>query len=624
MLEAIRNRSTGIVIKGLLALLILSFALWGIADVFSPGGANTTVATVGETEISPDQVRRDFQREVERLSGMLGTRIDTEQARALGLVDGVLNRIIDRTLYDLAANDQGIVVSDDLVRRDIRNIPSFKDGKGDFDRLRFQQVLQSNRLSEAGFVALTRGDIVRAQYLSMIGAAPAAPMRMAEIIFAYQNEKRVAEILSIPYSSMAVPATPDDAQLAEFHSGHAADFTAPETRKLTYVSLTAADLAKETAISDDEIAKAYESHKDEFMTAESRVLKQIRFKDEAIAKKAHGMLKGGAVFATVAKDIADTNPDQLDLGAMTKAQLLPGLAEAAFALQPGAFSEPVKSVLGWHILSLVEIKPQSQKSLADAKSELSKELAAEKAIDSLYQVANGLEDELGGGATLEEAAKRMNLPLRTIPAIDRSGSNAANTSVEGLPKGNFLDVAFSTPEGQDSQLTEAGSDGYFIVRVDTVTPPALRPLGSVKNDVIKAWKEDQQAKNAKKSVDEIIAKIKSGSDLDKLAGAMGLKVTTTAPFTRQENVKDIPPGLIADLFSESIGNVSDAAGKDAHIIARLKNVTAANSVAEKDGFVAVRQQLSSAMRADLLAQLARGLRQEYPVSVNPASLNTLF
>ncbi len=623
MLEAIRNRSSGILIKILLAMLILSFAMWGIADVFSPGGVKSTIATVGDAEVSPDQIRRDFGREVERLSAMLGTRIDTDQARALGVAESVLNRIIDRTLFSLAASDQGIVVSDGLVRQSIRGQSEFQNAGGVFENLRFQQTLQQNGLSEAGYVALTRGDIVRAQFLSMIGASPAAPRRMTEILFAYQNEKRVAEVLAIPYASITVSAEPDDAQLAEFHTANAARFTAPESRKLTYVSLTAGDLAKEIAVSDDEIAAAYAARQDEFVTPESRVLRQIRTSDEEAAKKAHTLLKGGAEFATVAKNIADMDPDQLDLGAMTKAQLPPELAEAAFAMQPGDFSAPLKSVLGWHILGLVDIRPQSQRSLEDTRKEIAKDMAAEKAIESLYRVANGLEDELGGGATLEEAARTLNLPIRTIPDIDRGG-NANAARVEDLPKGNFLDVAFDTPEGQDSPLTEAGSDGYFIVRVDSVTLPQLRPLAGIRNDVVKAWQEDQQALNAKKMAEGLIEKIKAGTSMETLAGTLGLTVTRTEPFGRRESVKGLSPGLIATLFTVAVGEVSDATGNGTHVIARLNNVIAANPVVDKKKLDALGQQLTSAMRGDLLGQLAGGLRQRYPVSIDPASLDALF
>jgi len=623
MLEAIRKRSSGIVIKGLLAMLILSFALWGIADVFTPGGVDRTVATVGETEVSPVAVRRDFQREVERLSGMLGTRLDTEQARALGVADGVLNRIIDRTLFGLAAVDQGIIVSDELVRRDIRNISEFKSANGDFDRLRFQQALQLNGLSEQGFVALTREDMTRTQYLSIIAAAPAAPKRMTNVLYAYHNEKRVAEVLAIPYSTVAVSPAPDDAQLAEFHTKNAARFTAPEFRSLTYISLTAGDLAKEIAISDEEIVAAFESRKDEFMTPEKRVLKQIRTKDEVAAKRAYDMLKGGADFASVAKEVADLSADQIDLGAMTRGQLPLELAEAAFTLNRGEFSMPLKSVLGWHILSLVDIIPQIQRTLDETKEGISADIATEKAIESLYRVANGLEDELGGGATLEEAARAHNLPIRTIPAIDRNGT-ANGARVENIPSGNFLQIAFDTPEGQDSQLAETGSDGYFIVRVNSVTAPNLNPLASIRNDVIKAWQDEQQALDAKKLADDLIAKLKAGSQLETLAEGLGLTVTVTEPITRRSNAAGLPPGLISSLFSASVGDASEAAANGAHIVARLQNVIEVNTVAEKKKLDEMGQQLTQAMRSDLLGQLAGGLRKSYPVTVNSASLDALF
>lgn len=623
MLEAIRKRSSGIVIKGLLAMLILSFALWGIADVFTPGGIDRTIATVGKTEVSPVQVRRDFQREVERLSGMLGTRIETDQARALGVADSVLNRIIDRTLFSLAAIDQGIVVSDELVRQDIRNIKEFKDANGDFDRLRFQQALQLNGFTEQGFIALTREDMTRTQYLSIIGAAPAAPKRMTEVLYAYHNEKRVAEVLAIPYSTIAVKPAPDDAQLAEFHTKNAAWFTAPEFRKLTYISLTATDLAKEIAISDDEIAAAYTARKDEFLTPEKRVLKQIRVSDEVAAKRAYDLLKGGANFATVAKDVADLSADQLDLGAMSRSQLPPELAEAAFTLQKGDFSEPLKSVLGWHILSLEDIIPSTQRTLEETKEGISKDIATEKAIDSLYQIANGLEDELGGGATLEDAATAHNLPIRTIPLIDRNG-NANGVRVEDVPAGNFLQIAFDTLEGQDSQLSETGSDGYFIVRVDSVTAPQLPPLDSIRNDVIKAWQDEQQALDTKKLADDLIVKLKAGSQLETLAEGLGLTVTVSEPLTRRSNASGLPPALVSSLFESSVGDASEAAANGAHIVVRLQKVIEVNTVAEKKNLDELGQQLTQAMRSDLLGQLSNGLRESYPVSVNPASLDAIF
>ena len=92
MLGAIRKRSGGIVVKGLLGLLILSFAMWGIADVFSPSGSDQNLAKVGDVEIHPDQVRRDYQREVDRLSRTIGMPLTSEQARMFGIGRSVVQR----------------------------------------------------------------------------------------------------------------------------------------------------------------------------------------------------------------------------------------------------------------------------------------------------------------------------------------------------------------------------------------------------------------------------------------------------------------------------------------------------------------------------------------------------
>ncbi|HER25778.1 MAG TPA: hypothetical protein ENI69_01575, partial [Rhodospirillales bacterium] len=416
---------------------------------------------------------------------------------------------------------------------------------------------------------------------------------------------------------------PGDVQLTEYHSNNADRFTAPEFRKITYISLTADDLAKEIAISDDTIAESYAARMNEYLSPENRVLQQIRVKDEAVAKKAYDRLKGGGDFATVAREVAGLDPDQINLGAMTRSQLLPELADPVFALQPGQFTAPLKSLLGWHIIRLDSITAPVQKSLADIKENLVKELASDKAIDSLYRVANSLEDELGGGATFEEAARALNLPIRTIPMIDRSGT-ANGVPVADLPKGDFLSVAFETIEGQDSPLTESGGDGYFIIRIDSVTAPELRPLASIRADVLSAWQQDQRAENGKKMAQDIIAKIKSGENMATLAKDLGLKISNTEPFTRRESVGSLSPSLVTALFAASPGDTLEAVGNGGHVVARLKDVKAANPVARKKDLDALGQSLTSAMRADLLGQLSGGLRQTYPVSINAASLDALF
>ncbi|MCK4939586.1 MAG: SurA N-terminal domain-containing protein, partial [Rhodospirillaceae bacterium] len=115
MLEFLRKSASGIVVKVLLGLLILSFAAWGIGDVFSSKAGRVSVATIGDVEISPEEFRSKLGREVERLKPVLGQEFTPEQAKLFGIGDALLNRLINTALYDLGAKDIGLGISDAVV-----------------------------------------------------------------------------------------------------------------------------------------------------------------------------------------------------------------------------------------------------------------------------------------------------------------------------------------------------------------------------------------------------------------------------------------------------------------------------------------------------------------------------
>jgi len=238
-------------------------------------------------------------------------------------------------------------------------------------------------------------------------------------------------------------------------------------------------------------------------------------------------------------------------------------------------------------------------------------------------MANTLEDQLGGGAGLKEAARALGVTPVTINAIDAKGLDSDGNKVDGLPGGDFLTVAFTTPEGTESQLGEDGNDGYYVVRADAVTPPALIPIGKIIKQVAEAWTKSRRAEAAKQTADEIIDKLKTGADLFKLASEKGLKVTTSAPFTRSGSLSGLSSDMVATLFKAAPGDAVSLPTGTAHIISRLKQVNAAEAADKKD-LDAIAKELGTAMQNDLLFQLAGGLRQRYPVKVNQSALNDLF
>ena len=161
MLQAIRSKAGSLVVKVLFGLLILTFGIWGIGDIFRNRTTDTVIATVGDQSIRAEDLQEAVRRELERLRARFGGAIDIQQAKKLGIIDDVLDELIDRSLLDQEAARLRLAVSDEVIRKDIIDNPRFKTPDGNFDRGLFDAMLAQNHFSEDQFVTLVRRDIPR-------------------------------------------------------------------------------------------------------------------------------------------------------------------------------------------------------------------------------------------------------------------------------------------------------------------------------------------------------------------------------------------------------------------------------------------------------------------------------
>jgi len=124
--KTFRERVLGWGVKILLALLILSFGVWGIGDYVAPQQGNVAIATVGGSEISIAEFQNEVQFQVSRLRAVLGDNFTAKRAQAMGVTENVLNSLIQRKIFAEGANEMGLVITDDLVSREIRDDDRFK------------------------------------------------------------------------------------------------------------------------------------------------------------------------------------------------------------------------------------------------------------------------------------------------------------------------------------------------------------------------------------------------------------------------------------------------------------------------------------------------------------------
>lgn len=624
MKGSLRKKVARAVTIVLFGLLILSFAVWGIGDVVRGVGQEVAVAEVGDQSIRQAAFSAQLSREMNRLRQSFGGQFDTEQARALGLVDQVLQQMITRSLYEEQADRMGLAASDDQIRARIAREPSFLDESGAFSRARFDRVLQMSNMSEDEFVAAMRADVKRQQLADSLTGGVAVPRPLTEALYAYQEEQRVANTALIAYDSITELPTPDEDTLTAFYKEKAEDFQAPEYRAITLVRLTPDDLLDEVAVSEEDLREEFEARRDEFAVPERRTMEQIVFSDGETTEEARQRLEAGVEFAAVAQEFTGAPP--VDLGTLSREEMLGELAEPAFALQPNAVSEPIESPFGWHIIRVVEAEPGREPSFEETREELWRELATRQAIDSMVSIANQFDDELAAGATIEEAARALDLKVHKIPAVDRQGNAPDGEPVEELPTDNeFLPLVFETPAGETSLLSETAAGGYFIVRVDGVTPPATRPFAEVREEVVDRWTTEQREKLARERAQAIADQARKGDGLKAAAEAEGLEVVTSEPMTRDESDPTVAPSpaLPQALFAMAEGDVTTVPARGGILVAELADIKPVDAQADGDEFDALRDQLATAIKGDLLAEFSRALHQDFDVTVNRRVLNDI-
>lgn len=628
MLQAIRTRAGGIIVKVLFGLLIVSFGFWGIytrSPFFQDSSSEAVVATVGDQDIHGDAVQKSLQPTLERLRAQLGGNLDQATVKKLGVVDAVVGQLVDDELLGQEVAHLRLDLSDDVIRNAIMANPRFVGPDGKFDRDLFNQALAANRMTEDQLVARLRHEISRGDLLQAITAGVVVPRPVIDAIYRFRSETRVADVVAIPLSAAGNIPAPTDEQLNKFYQDNPDMFRAEEFRGFTVASLSAGDLTGDIKIEPDKLKSAYEDRKDDFQLPEERDVQQILAPSEDKAKAVETALAGGEDFQKAATEIAGQDPSTIDLGLVKPDDLPKELADQAFALPVDKASEPIKTELGWHILRVTKIQAPQNLSFDQAKDQLEKQLIAEQAADRLDHIANEADDALAGGAALADVAKKYGLKVSTVTETDASGRDPAGKLIQ-LPVDikEVLKTAFETETNDTSRITAIGDDAVFAVHVDKIVPPAVKPLADVKTQATTAWQTQQQQDNVKKEGSDLAAAVSAGTPLAQAASAKGLKVATSPALTRQASgALPVPKTVIAKLFSAKVGDTIAGSDDSGAYVAQLKAINIPQSTPD-DQVKALTTEIGNAARYDIAGEFTDALKKRYPVTIHHDVIDRLF
>ena len=625
MLMKLRKQVAKIVITIMFGLLIMSFAFWGMGNPFS-GTQVEFVATVGDATIDRRTFRSTLSRQVNRLQTRLNSRLDGQLIRALGIPDQVLRELVTGALLDHQADAMKLAVSRAQIRDRIVADPQFQ-GAGGFDRARFVQALRTTNVSEAQYENDMQRDIQRSQIVTAATGAITVSRSFLESFYTYREERRIAETMLVPAGDGSDLPPPGEEALAETHAAFATRFETPEYRSITLIELRAADLVDEIAVDEEEVRIEFDARRDEFSRPETRTLEQVVLDDEPAAQAFREALNDGRDFTAAAQSILGRR--SVTLSSVTRNQLalqMPDLAEAVFSLDQGSVGGPLESPFGWHVFRLNTVEPAHDPEFAEARDQLVRELTERAAVDSLVSIANQLDDELAGGASLETVGAQLGLATRKLGGIDRGGLNRAGEPSDLIDSANLLPAVFSTPAGEESLLTETPDGDYYIFRVDGVMSPALKRLAEVREEVTILWRQEEAAARAQTRAEALAERVSPSVSMAEVAAAEGVELVTTGPIDRLGTEPEAArnPDLTARLFELAPGEVTTAQGRDGWLVARLIEVRPGDPSADPAALDSLAEGLADSMKNDLFSAFSVELQQTYDVEINQRTVEDVL
>lgn len=640
MLRAMRGAAHTWAIKVLLVFLVVSFAIWGVGDMFRGNPQQRTVACIGGyyvplsflfgssaaictgDRITVENLQAEFQRNYDIARQKMGPDFTQKIARQLGYLDSALKDIIDRKLFDHTVTETALQFDDTFVIREIGRMSGMHTADGKFNTEVFRNAVSKMHMSEQEFIDYTRQTAQRSMAMSALAGIAAPPASAVDAVLAAQGQERHIQALRLAHDALPVTTAPSEDDVSKYYAGHAPQFTAPEYRSLSILEMMVDDISKNTVIADADIAAAFEKRRAEFAQPERRDLVQVMLPDEA---KAVQIIAAAQASKNLKQVAMAQNLKPVVMEDQTEQSILPALYTNVFTANEGAIIGPVKTEFGWHVLQLNKIKAPTKPTLDEFKEKLREQLQREHAAESIQELANKVDDDLAGGKTLDEIAATYKFKLVKFPAVDAAG-NAEDGKSANLPMPEVtLKNAFGLNEGDNSSLLDDHKGNYLVVHVDKVTPSHVRELATIKDKVIAAWNADQQIQAAAAEAGKMAETWRHNADaFSELAKHRGVSVIAVPPVSILAGFsKELPRTMQQAIFALKPGETAVGADADAHFVVRLAAYKPLDPTKNAAAQTNLKSKFTDDWREGTLDEFEKAVEQRLPVRINQIVLNEL-
>jgi len=553
MLQAIRDKVTGWIAYGIIFLISIPFALWGV-NSYLGGGEAAPAAIVNGEEITSRDLDQAYSNYRQRLRQLFGGSIPVSLGDEVAIRSRVLEQLIEDSALRQYSEKQGYRIGDAELSRLIRNMDEFKRD-GQFDAEAYQAQLRSIGYSPLGYEQQIRRSGSVEQFQKGIRATafitPAGKKQYASL----GNQTR--KIRSLRYRLNPGSIEIDANEIEQHYQSNADRYSSPEKMKIDFIELSMESIKQNIVVDEGNLLARYQENLGSYTSAEFREASHILIKvgDDSESEAARARIDeirerilNGESFAELAGQLSEDPGSAADggkLGEIERGVMVPTFESTLFSMQLDELSEPVKTAFGWHLIKLNSISGGEVQSFESQSATLEDEIKTELAEVQIYDLVENLANIVyEQSESLLPAAEQLDLTVQTSDWFDRlSGSG-----IVAEPK--VRELAFSVDikeQGRNSDAIELGDQRVVFIRLNQFQARQPQPLEQVQEAVRAELLRNAVGERSLKAGTEALSSLQAGKTLDDLAKEWPAQIEDHGFVER--NQSQIDPGIVQTGFA---------------------------------------------------------------------------
>ncbi len=633
MFDAVRNNKR--IVQVFLVLITLPFAFWGVDSYIRSSGGGTNLATVGGSNITPQEFAQALREQQERLRGIYGREFNPAMLETPEARTALLDALVSQRLVHLATQKANMTLTTAQITEFLAAVPAFQeDGQYSIERVR--NYIRNAGLTEEAFLAKVRRELLAQQLTTALSEGSIVSRAAVERMLAVQLEERDVSETPIRSEQYAGKVKPSADAIKNFYENNRKLFEVPDRIRVEYVVLGLDTLGEQTQVAEDDVKSTYEKNVAKYVKPEERSASHILIQVPKTAPedaqktgrdKAEALLvqlkKSPNDFAKLAKENSQ-DPGSAnnggDLGYFPRGAMVKPFDDAVFAMKENQLSAVVHSDFGYHIIKLTGIRPEKGRGFEEVRGEITKELKTQAAMKKFAEVAEGFSNTVYEQAdSLKPAAEKFKLEIRQTGFFDKANRAAAGPLIAGNEK--LLSALFADDGLKNKHNTEAvevAPNTLVSARVIEHKPAELRPLEAVKAEIEKQLIAEETAKLAQKEGETKLAQLVKGENLS-------LSWSPTQTLTRQ-GVRGLPPEGLKAIFKASPDKLPSYTGVQlpggAYTVYRISAIRPGVAKDDDPRGKALRGQLAQFSGGEDFNAYLTLLRGRSTVKVNKAALES--